>query len=104
MNNPFDELQAQLNHIEGMLQQLLDRQHNVETSKNERPIGIEEAAKLLGLSVNTIYKNRFIPRHKRHNKLRFFESELFIYIKNQPKPQQELSFTPATLRRKRSSK
>lgn len=84
MTNPFEELQGQLTRIESYLLQLL-RQQNAATTERaqaERPISIKEAAKILSLSVGAIYQNPDIPRHKRNNKLRFFESELLNYIKN----------------------
>ena len=62
-------------------------------SKQEAPIQFEhagdailrtkEAAKLLGISVQTIYKNSWkIPHMKRFGKLYFKKSELIAYLEN----------------------
>lgn len=48
----------------------------------DRVVGIDEAAKILGLSVNTVYlKIKEIPHAKRGKILRFFVSDLYKYLR-----------------------
>jgi predicted DNA-binding transcriptional regulator AlpA len=52
-------------------------------SDNPKPIGIEEASKITGKAVQTIYgltSRNAIPHRKRGRKLYFYESELLDYI------------------------
>lgn len=85
MENPFEALQQQMNRMEGLMLQILKRDEYKVEKRAEKPISIEEAAKLLGLSESAVYHNKKIPRHKQGQRLRFFESEILDYIKNGPK-------------------
>ena len=49
--------------------------------KNNSPLNIKEAAKILGIAQQTIYQNiERIPHRKMHGKLYFFETELLEYL------------------------
>ncbi|GAB4020225.1 hypothetical protein GCM10028808_60650 [Spirosoma migulaei] len=91
MHNPFDELQAQLNRIEGLMNMILLRNDaapiraNDKQPPNELPVDIKRTAQILSISTSAIYKNiDLIPSHKHHGRLYFFETELLAYIKEKP--------------------
>jgi excisionase family DNA binding protein len=79
MNNPFIEIQNQLNRIEFLLEFLQTRQ---ETGK---PMGVLEASDFLKLAPQTIYGlvfNRKIPHTKKGKKLLFDRSELEAWLQS----------------------
>ena len=85
MNNPFETIEARLSNIENLL---LDLKHssqegNVQTETDEL-LTVEGAAKLLILSVPTVYglvsKNE-IPVSKKGKRLYFSKQELTDWIK-----------------------
>lgn len=80
MQNPFEELQRQMNRIEGMLLQLMQQKPVGEPSSPEQPINVQRVAELLGISAGAVYQLKDIPRRKIHGRLRFFESEILNYI------------------------
>ncbi|GAB3959060.1 hypothetical protein GCM10028805_54450 [Spirosoma harenae] len=97
MENPFEIIQQEIRHLQGLVSQLLARPVSVR-DEPELPIFMEVAEKILGVSQSTIYKHiKDIPHYKRNGKLYFFQSELLAYIRGEL-PQSE----PKTVIHKRA--
>ncbi|GAB3701212.1 hypothetical protein GCM10027592_29100 [Spirosoma flavus] len=85
MTNPFEELQTQLNRVESTMSLILGLLSKAQTAQlqvdESQPIQIEEASKLLGITVQTIYCNiGRIPHFKKHNRLYFYREQLKDYL------------------------
>ena len=85
MCNPFDEINARLSNIEDLLLDI--KHHPLRVEKIEQPetlLTVEEAAKLLHLSIPTMYGKTHrneLPFMKRGKRLYFSRHELLEYIK-----------------------
>lgn len=84
MTNPFEAIQSQLDRLEHLVVQLLNREPAQPAGGPEEPIPIKRVAELLTISIGAVYQSKEIPRHKRNGRLLFFESEILDYIKNGP--------------------
>lgn len=76
------DLQTQVSELSQKLDLLLSRQTPTQP-KQEIPVQIDEAAKILGLAKITIYiktKSGEIPAYKKGGKLFFYTSELLHWI------------------------
>lgn len=101
MDNPFEAINLQLRQLQATFD-LLAQRLNVVSNAPERPITMEEAAKILMMAPQTIYHNiDKIPHHKRNGRLYFFESELIDYIRTgSEKPAKTLLHTRPAKRKK----
>ena len=83
----FDQIPIMMNKIHDKLEyleKLIVRISNVEENKNE-VLNIQEASKLLNLSVSTIYSKvskREIPVNKQGKRIYFYRHELMKWIKS----------------------
>ncbi|MBN8821316.1 MULTISPECIES: helix-turn-helix domain-containing protein [unclassified Spirosoma] len=84
MTNPFDELQAQLNRMEGLVNHLIGLVQAFQSASavdENLPLDVEGAAKVLGIAPGTVYQNiSQIPHQKRHGRLYFYKPELLAYL------------------------
>jgi len=79
MENPFEILEARLERIESMLRNISNG-----TTK-DRPLKVENAAKLLGCSKSKIYhltSREEIPFYRQGKFLYFFEDELLNWLRD----------------------
>ena len=79
MNNPFDELNNRLEHIENMILDLKNQKNPTQPIQNQKLVKIEEAAIITGYKKGYIYELVFrntIPFVKRGRSLRFDSDEL----------------------------
>lgn len=85
MNNPFELIEKKLSTIESLLINLNEQPQASEHKKaNEQFLTVQEAAKLLNLTVPTIYSKVSkgeLPVMKRSKRLYFSNIELMEYIK-----------------------
>ncbi|MFV5703299.1 helix-turn-helix domain-containing protein [Flavobacterium sp. XS2P12] len=83
----FDQIPVMMNKIHDKLEhleKLIVRMSNVEENKEE-VLNIQEASKLLDLSVSTIYSKvckREIPVNKQGKRIYFYRHELMKWIKS----------------------
>ncbi|MBA4319077.1 MAG: DNA-binding protein, partial [Flavobacterium sp.] len=83
----FDQIPVMMNKIHDKLEhleKLIVRISNVEENKEE-VLNIQEASKLLNLSVSTIYSKvckREIPVNKQGKRIYFYRHELMQWIKS----------------------
>jgi excisionase family DNA binding protein len=85
MNNPFEAIDARLSNIENLL---LDLKHTTKDTSNrseaDELLTVQDAAKVLRLSVPTIYgliSKGELPVMKRSKRCYFSKVELINYIK-----------------------
>ena len=72
--NEIAEMRAILDHVESQLGLGIDK---------HRPIGIDDACRILGLTkngINKMIRNRSIPHYIQENKIYFFEDELVKWV------------------------
>lgn len=72
--NEIAEMRVMLEHIEKQLGLGIDK---------HRPIEVEDASRILGLTVNGINKmirNKTVPHYPKENKIYFFEDELIKWV------------------------
>ncbi len=85
MNNPFESIDTRLNAIEILLQKINnDPNQKLPLQAAEKILTVEEAAKLLTLSVPTVYgliSRKELPVMKRSKRCYFLEHELIDYLK-----------------------
>ncbi len=85
VSNPFETLEARLSSIENLILDLKHKPQTVDTSEQEDEfLTISQAAKLLHLSVPTMYcktHRHELPFMKRGKRLYFSKTELLDYIK-----------------------
>jgi excisionase family DNA binding protein len=92
--NPFDEIAERLTRIEKCLISLKEREMPESSEAYNRPLTIKDAAKLLNLSIATIYSKvsrKELPVNRQGGRLYFFNDDLIDYIKKgRKKTSQEL--------------
>lgn len=85
MTNPFEAITERLSSIENLILDLKHPQQQEQPKQEaEAPIFIQEASKLLGITVPTMYSKVSkgeVPVTKRGKRLYFFRSELLEYLK-----------------------
>jgi excisionase family DNA binding protein len=85
MHNPFEVLEARLSNIESLILDLKHQPKSVgSTDPPEQLLTIQEAAKLLNLTVPTMYSKVSkgeLPVMKRSKRLYFSRTELLEYLK-----------------------
>jgi len=83
VSNPFEQITDRLLRIEQALM-LLRADHPPEVNQNsDIPLSIQEAAKIIGKSVPTVYgyvHRGILPHMKRGQRLYFYRSELISWI------------------------
>lgn len=88
MENPFQPINNRLTNLEGLTLEILQllrstTPHTSDSSTDETPLDVAQAADFLNVSKQTIYQNiSRIPHRKRHGKLYFFRPELTDYLNN----------------------
>lgn len=86
MNNPFEVIEARLSNIENLILDLKHKPRQAESnSQPESLLTIQDAAKLLFLSVPTVYSKVSkgeLPVMKRGKRLYFSRTELLEYLKH----------------------
>lgn len=85
--NEIAEMRVLLEHIEKQLGLGVDK---------HRPIGIEDACRILGLTINGINKmirNCSIPHFKQGNKVYFFEDDLVKWVEKARVPTYQERFS-----------
>ena len=82
MENPFHIINHQLSNISALLLDIKHGKNPVSPPVDDDiPINVEEAAKFLGISKQTVYQNiDRIPHKKRFGRLYFFKKELLSYL------------------------
>lgn len=83
MDNPFEQINARLDKIESILQELLKNSKPTPIKAQRVPIYIDELSKLIKLAKPTIYalvNQRKIPSYKKGKKLFFFEDEILAWL------------------------
>ena len=86
MNNPFELIETRLKDIETLLQDIKNDPNpkNAFTPAPEKILTVEEAAKLLTLSVPTVYgliSRKELPVMKRSKRCYFLEHDVIDYLK-----------------------
>jgi len=74
--NEIAEMRVMLEHIESQLGLGVDK---------HRPIGIEDACRILNQTINGINKlirNKEVPHYEKGNKIYFFEDELIKWVES----------------------
>jgi hypothetical protein len=81
--NPFALIERRFNQLEAILMEIKSMPVMPPTLDEEIPLNVEAAAKLLGISKQTVYQNiERIPHKKRFGKLYFFRNELLAFLKD----------------------
>lgn len=83
MENPFEEIQSRLTDIEKILSLITSSLPDFNREKEIDTIGAEEAAKILNITVKTVYSKthkKTIPHSKRGKLLLFSRKKLAEYI------------------------
>lgn len=86
MENPFEYLLNRINDVEDScteIIEILNKANLPNKTGNKDLIGIDEAAKLLGITKPTLYSKvsrRELSYMKRFNKLFFYKNDLIEYI------------------------
>lgn len=83
MDNPFQPINTRLSNLETMTLEVLQLLRNAPLSSSieEQVLNVEDAAKFLGISKQTLYQNiNRVPHKKRFGRLYFFKEELLAYL------------------------
>lgn len=96
MNNPFEQIDARLTNIEALLVSMKETTHHLsKPAVEDELLTVQDAAKLLKLSVPTIYgliSKGGIPVMKRSKRCYFSKLELINYMKEgRKKPLSEIN-------------
>jgi excisionase family DNA binding protein len=84
MVNPFDSIDARLSNIETLLLEIKHFPSKEENEHHDKLLSVQEAAKLLSLSVPTLYSKvskKELPVMKRSKRLYFSHNDLLKYVK-----------------------
>lgn len=85
-NNPFQDITERLNRIEVVLRDINKvRFHSTSNQDVDIPVSIQEASKITGKSVPTLYgyvHRMLIPHMKRGQRLYFYKQELVNWIES----------------------